>query len=135
MNKIPTPPGYLIKECLDKTDISMELFAKIMHMEIGEVYKLLYGTKKLTYKTARILESLFGIGANTWMNIEYSYRDNLRQMQDTIKQKCSKFYGMDCEWCPEVYSESPYECKSCNANTGCKECYLYNTCDTVKYFE
>lgn len=71
------PPGATIKEQLQDRGISVDNFAKQMHMSDEQVHNLLTGEIELTESIATKLESALEIPAKFWNKLEANYRAKL----------------------------------------------------------
>ena len=74
---IAIPPGETIKEQLEDRDMSQKEFAQRMDLSEKHVSRLLNGKVGLTHDTALKLESVLGIKAEFWNNLENRYREKL----------------------------------------------------------
>ena len=74
---IAIPPGETIKEQLEDRDMSQKEFARRMGLSEKHVSRLLNGKVGLTHDTALKLESVLGIKAEFWNNLENRYREKL----------------------------------------------------------
>ena len=72
---IATPPGYTIKEQLTDRGIAQEEFATKMGMSQEDLSKLINGEIQLTNDMAVKLETVLGIEASFWNNLEAIYRE------------------------------------------------------------
>ena len=68
-----------------------------------------------------------------WLSLEKAYVDYINR--DITSKRCMNFYGLDRDFCQEVYTKTYSECTKCASNTGRANCYLLNTCDIKKWFE
>ena len=82
-NLIPVPPGATIAEQLIEKKMLRGKFAQLMGMNKNEVADLLSGASVLTDDIAERLESVLGVPANFWINLESIYRDKLRMAQNS----------------------------------------------------
>lgn len=73
-NFIETPPGATIKEQLEDKGISQGEFATKMEMSEESLNRLLDGRARLTSEIATKLESVLGVPAKFWINLETIYR-------------------------------------------------------------
>lgn len=73
-NVIATPPGKTIKEQLADKGISEKEFADRMNMPEEYVRKLIGGEVPLTPEIAVQLETVLGVPAKFWTNLEAIYR-------------------------------------------------------------
>lgn len=74
---IAVPPGETIKEQLEDREMSQKEFAQRMGLSEKHVSRLLNGKVGLTHDTALKLESVLGIKAEFWNNLENRYREKL----------------------------------------------------------
>lgn len=88
---IATPPGATIKEQLEDRGMSQKEFAKRMGISEKHISHLVNGEVQLTSDMAYRLETVLGIPASFWNNLEAIYRDKLakveaeNQMDDDIE--------------------------------------------------
>lgn len=78
-NLIATPPGATIKEQLRDRGVSETEFASRMGMSEECVSNLLNEYIPLTPKTAAKLETVFGIPAKFWTNLEAIYQEKVKE--------------------------------------------------------
>ena len=72
---IATPPGATIKEQLDDRGMTQKEFAVRMDMSEKHISKLINGEVHLTPSVAFRLESVLGIPASFWNNLEARYQE------------------------------------------------------------
>lgn len=82
---IATPPGATIREQLDDSEMTQKELASFMEMPEKQVSELINGEIHLTPEIAMKLESVFGVPASYWCNLEIIYRAKL---QEIVKEKC-----------------------------------------------
>jgi len=80
---IAIPPGATIKERLIDLGMTREEFASGMNMPEEHIRKLLNGELTLTPEIAAQLESVLGIPAQFWNNLEHIYRQKLQAITAT----------------------------------------------------
>lgn len=71
---IATPSGATIKEQLDDREMTQKEFALRMDMSEKHVSQLINGEVRLTPAVALRLESVLGVPASYWNNLETRYR-------------------------------------------------------------
>lgn len=86
---ISTPPGATIWEQLNFRDISVKTFAKDMGISTEQAEKLICGSIPLTPNMAMRLETVLGIPASFWNQLETTYRKKKR-IQDQLEQDQEK---------------------------------------------
>ena len=74
---IAIPPGATIKEQLIDRGMSQKEFAARMDMSEKHISKLINGEVQLTPETAVRLESVLGVPARFWNNLEAIYREKI----------------------------------------------------------
>lgn len=79
---IATPPGATIREQLDDRGMSRKEFAARMDMPEKKIIDLLDGEVRLTSDIAQRLETVLGIPAEFWINLEAIYRDKLAKIEE-----------------------------------------------------
>ena len=77
---IATPPGATIKEQLNDKGMSEKEFAVRMGMSEWHVKKLINGEVQLTPKTAVRLETVLGVPAWFWNNLETIYEEKMKRI-------------------------------------------------------
>lgn len=112
---IATPPGATIKEQLHDRGMSQKEFAIRMNLSEKHISRLINGEVQLTPDVAIRLETVLGVPASFWNNLEAIYREKL------IKAEAENSMDLDLElakqfpyaelaklgWVPE--SKSPKE--------------------------
>lgn len=88
---IATPPGATIKEQLNDRGMSQKEFAARMDMSEKHISKLINGEVQLTPETAVKLETVLGVPARFWNNLEAIYREKL------IKAEAENSMELDIE--------------------------------------
>lgn len=79
---IAIPPGATIKEQLEDRGITQKEFAARMCMSEKHISKLINGEVQLTHDVANRLESVLGIPAKFWNNLEAIYREKILKVQE-----------------------------------------------------
>ncbi len=74
---IATPPGATIKEQLNDRGMSQKEFAARMDMSEKHISKLINGDVQLTPETSVRLETVLGVPAKFWNNLEAIYREKV----------------------------------------------------------
>ena len=74
---IATPPGATIQEQLQDREISQKEFAMLMNMSEEHICNLCNGEVQLTSDDAVRLETVLGISAKFWNNLEATYREKI----------------------------------------------------------
>ena len=88
---IAVPPGETIKEVLEDRGMTQKELAARMDISEKHISKLINGEVHLTYAIASKLETVLGIPAKFWNNLEAEYQDSLvkakeeNQMDQDIK--------------------------------------------------
>lgn len=78
---IATPPGATIKEQLNYRDMSQKEFAARMDMSEKHISQLINGSVQLTPETAIRLETVLGVPAKFWNNLEANYREKILKIE------------------------------------------------------
>ena len=78
---IATPPGATIKEQLEDRGMTQKEFAVRMDMSEKHISKLINGDVQLTTDVALRLESVLGIPAQFWNNLESIYREKIAKIK------------------------------------------------------
>lgn len=84
---IAVPPGESIREQLENRGLSQKEFALRMGMSEKHISNLINGKAELTPPTAQKLESVLGVPARFWMNLEAIYRENLAKALAEIEME------------------------------------------------
>lgn len=72
---IAIPPGETIREQLENRDMSQKELSKRMDMSEKHISHLINGKVELTHDVALRLESVLGLPAKFWNNLEAQYRE------------------------------------------------------------
>lgn len=78
---IATPPGATIKEQLNDRGMSQKEFSARMDMPEKHISRLINGDVQLTPKVAVRLETVLGVPAKFWSNLETIYREKLVRVE------------------------------------------------------
>ena len=102
---IAIPPGATIREQLEIRSMSQKEFAQRMDMSQKHISHLINGKVELTHETALRLESVLGIPAKFWNNMEALYRE----------QEARALEELALEQDERIASQMPYaECAKLN---------------------
>ena len=82
---IAIPPGETIKEQLDTRVMNQKDFASRMGLSEKHISQLINGKVPLTQETALKLESVFGVPARFWNNLESLYQEDLARIKQEIE--------------------------------------------------
>lgn len=89
-NIIATPPGETIKEQLLDKNLSQKEFSVQMGMSEKHISKLINGEIPLTPAIAVQLETIWGIPAKFWNNLEAIYREKIIKADaEQLREKCA----------------------------------------------
>ena len=83
-NNIAIPPGATIREQLEGRNMSQKEFAQRMDMSEKHISHLINGKVELTHETALRLESVLGIPAKFWNNMEALYREQKARVLEEL---------------------------------------------------
>ncbi|MFI3140784.1 MAG: XRE family transcriptional regulator [Clostridia bacterium] len=83
-NYIAIPPGETIKEQLSQRAMTQKEFTLRMGMSSKHINRLINGNVELTHQVSLKLESVLGVPASFWNNLESTYRENLARVQDEL---------------------------------------------------
>ena len=78
---IATPPGATIKEQLNDRGMSQKEFSARMDMSEKHISRLINGDVQLTPEVAVRLETVLGVPAKFWSNLETIYREKLVRVE------------------------------------------------------
>ena len=92
-------PGETIKELLEVNNLTQDDFARKMNINIKTANELINGKGVITNETAFKLGVIFDLPASFWNNIEFNYRQQLKELEDEEKAK------QEYEIIKEVYNE------------------------------
>ena len=79
-NIIAVQPGATIREQLEDRGMKQKEFAQRMGLSEKHISHLINGHVELTYDVALRLESVLGVPANFWNNLEIIYREKLARV-------------------------------------------------------
>ena len=97
-NTVAIPPGMTIREQLNNRNMSQKEFANRMDMSEKHISRLINGKVELSHDVALRLESVFGIPAKFWNNLEALFRESEARVHEEL----------DLEYDEEVASKMPY---------------------------
>lgn len=83
LNDMIFPPGETIKEMLEDRDMTQEELSIRLGMSTKHVSQIITGKKPITYQTALKLESVFGVAASFWNNLERMFREKVVKFEQT----------------------------------------------------
>lgn len=84
---IAVSPGATIKEQLNSRHMSQKEFAIRMDMSEKHISHLINGKVELTFDVAQRLESVLGIPAKVWSELELRYRERLARVQRELNDE------------------------------------------------
>ncbi|MDR1718202.1 MAG: helix-turn-helix domain-containing protein [Prevotella sp.] len=84
-NAVAVPPGETIREQLENRGMSQKEFAHRMGMSEKHISELLNGKVELTYNVSLRLESVLGVPAKFWNNLEALYREKLARVNAELE--------------------------------------------------
>ncbi len=84
-NYIAIPPGVTIKEQLQYKNMNQKEFALRMGLTEKHTSRLINGKVELTYGISNKLESVTGIPAEFWNNLESRYREKLKKVEEELE--------------------------------------------------
>lgn len=121
-NFIAVPPGVTIKEQLSDRQLTQKEFALRMDLSEKHISHLINGDVELTPQVALRLESVLGIPASFWNNLEAKYKEQKARVKEELEMEqdaelCKKFpYTKIAKlnWVPEtrIDSERVYALRS-----------------------
>ncbi len=79
-NTIAVPPGATIREQLENRGMKQKEFASRMGLSEKHISRLINGQVELTQEVALRLESVLGVPAGFWNNLEAIYREKLARV-------------------------------------------------------
>lgn len=79
---IATPPGATIREQLEDRGMTQKEFAVRMDLSEKHISRLINGEVRLTPDVALRLESVLGVPAEFWNNLESRYRERLARVEE-----------------------------------------------------
>ena len=83
-NTIALPPGVSIREQLELRKMKQNEFSVRMGLSEKHISKLINGQVELTYDVAIRLESVLGIPASFWNNLEVIYREKKADRKSVV---------------------------------------------------
>lgn len=75
------PPGETLQEMLDDRDMTQKELANRTGLTPKHINKIIKGTASITHDTAIKLESVLGISANFWNNLEMKYQETKARLE------------------------------------------------------
>lgn len=81
-NIVAIPPGFTIKEQLINRNMNQKEFAIRMGMSQKHISRLINGEVQLTIDVALRLESVLGVDAKFWCNLESIYREKIARIEE-----------------------------------------------------
>lgn len=97
-NSIAVPPGATIREQLENRGVSQKEFSTRMGMSEKHISRLINGKVELTTDVALRLESVLGLPARFWINMESMYREQLSRVLAELEMEHDE----------EIASQFPY---------------------------
>ena len=79
-NTIAIPPGATIREQLENRGMKQNEFALRMGLSEKHISRLINGQVELTQDVALRLESVLGVPASFWNNLEVVYREKITRV-------------------------------------------------------
>ena len=79
-NLVATPPGATVREQLETRGMKQKEFALRMDLSEKHISRLINGQVELTQDVALRLETVLGVPANFWNNLEAIYREKLERV-------------------------------------------------------
>ena len=79
-NTIAIPPGATIREQLENRGMKQNEFARRMGLSEKHISRLINGQVELTHDVALRLESVLGVPASFWNNLEIVYREKIARV-------------------------------------------------------
>jgi plasmid maintenance system antidote protein VapI len=74
-----SPPGNTIKELLVERKMKLKEFSIISGLSLKTIFALLNGEIHINFTIAEMLESVFDVPAEFWLQREINYRDSVMQ--------------------------------------------------------
>jgi len=75
------PPGEILLDALEERSMTQTDLAKKMGLPRKAISNLIHADQPLTDTIAMKLESVLGISATFWLNLERQYRDGLERIK------------------------------------------------------
>ncbi len=79
---IATPPGWTIREQLEMRKMTQKEFARRMDMSEKHISQLINGEVRLMPEIANRLETILGVPASFWNNLEAYYQERVIQANE-----------------------------------------------------
>lgn len=95
---IAIPPGATIREQLENREISQKEFAQRMGLSEKHISHLINGKVELTQDVALRLESVLGVPARFWINLESLYREQIARVDAELAMEDEE----------KIVSKTPY---------------------------
>lgn len=81
VSPIPIAPGETIKEFLNELGMSQKEFAARLGVSDKHVSQIINGNAEITRSMAEKLESVLGVSAIFWLNLENNYQESLKKVK------------------------------------------------------
>lgn len=94
---IAIPPGETIKEQLEIREMNQKEFSKRMGMSTKYISQLINGKVPLTHQTTLKRESVIGVPARFWNNLEAIYQEDLARIKHEVKLE-EEIYIVSMKW-------------------------------------
>lgn len=86
-NTIAIPPGATIREQIENRGIKQKELALRMDLSEKHISRLINGQVELTHDVSLRLESVLGVPASFWNNLEVIYREKLARVIDEVEME------------------------------------------------
>ena len=107
-SKVPVSPGSILKDEIEYLGITQKELANRMGRPTQAINEIINGKKAVTPETALELESVLGIKAHIWTNLEAGYRLALaRSKLDSRKNHKSRRKGTTGKPTQFEYGDAP----------------------------
>ncbi|MGH8545610.1 MAG: HigA family addiction module antitoxin, partial [Gammaproteobacteria bacterium] len=82
VSDLPIPPGELLSETLETTNLSQAELAHRMGRPPQAINEIVRGSKEITAETAIQLERVLGVPAHIWLGLEAEYQHTKARRDD-----------------------------------------------------
>ena len=103
LSNLAIPPGEHLQEEMESRGITPESLADGLGLTTQALEEIFCGERPITPQTASAVESLLGIPASLWLNMEASYRLTMAHNFE-VYGHANPFDGPESEW-PELEAE------------------------------
>lgn len=104
-DKIAFHPGYYIKEIVENSGLTQEVFAKRLDTTPKNLSLLIRGEQSLSIDIAMKLSRMIGTSANYWLNLQNAYNALIAEFksEEELVRECKTFEYFDYKYFRDNY--------------------------------